>query len=374
MPGLRFAKLAMPMFFYGMACVPGEDDSDEPLERVHTVGYIHNGTDEPLRVRVRRLPPSVRIDCAAVASDPGGLLPAKLFSLEFFGVIEVDAVHPLGTDLGSPLADPCTALYLETERAAPVVVFWQNDDLPLVEVPTRGLDPAIPGWIDYTRVDGQLAWQSDPVTTFPVHAVPVPDDPACAPRDDRARSTWTAPTPSGAYRIAAVDVTSDACVAVSLRSFPGGAPRTWFFCGPPDAFPFSEGDHVEFVAQGEVGVEMFLDGESEGVSMYAQRTGAYPFFDFTVTPIPSSCPYHVDGCGTVARTIGVTLESPTWGSVTLDAPSDEPAVFEADDGASLSVYWVRGEERAAVDDECALGLRRPGYDFDLVVVRRPAPR
>src|SRR5690606_19821643 len=150
---------------------------------------------------------------------------------------------------------------------------------------------------------------------------------------------------------------------VSLRGWPGGAPRMWFFCGPPGAFPFAEGDHVEFVALGEVGLEMVLDRDStspdsDGIAMYAQRTGAYPFFDFTVTPIPSSCPYHVDGCGTVARAAGVTLESPTWGSSTLDAPSDEPAVFEADDGASLSVYWVRGEERAAVDDECALGLRR----------------
>lgn len=383
MPSLRLAISVTVSVLAAGSCVPSDDPEPGGPNSVVTTGLLHNGTLHPLRLRMRQLASSVQIECATVALDPGGFLTSRLFDGGSVVTLEPDAVLPLGDFAESSVrgAAPmrCTALRLEHDDIAPVVVFWREGELQPVEVPSFGLDRSVPGWIDFTRVQQRLTWQSEPPVAFSDHPVELPSDEICRPREDRTRLAWTTPVPAGAHWIDALEVTTDACVALQLREPEASVPRRWFFCGPPDTFPFAVGDLVRIDVVAETGVELRrLDPESMSPmpgapSLYASRGGAVPFLDFTVSTMPSSCAFHVDACGTVARTLGVALESPTRGTKTLPWPSTRPVEFEASDGSSVSISWVRGQERTVVDETCGLGPTQLGPDLEFVAVHWPAP-
>src|SRR5690606_20051018 len=95
-----------------------EDDSDEGgWQDVEGQAYIHNHNVFANRLQTRTLRPEVVIDCDAIASDPGRLLPDEAFG---------EAVHwelPPTTNVGVMMPFSCGAAKIAGEGIPEQIVF-----------------------------------------------------------------------------------------------------------------------------------------------------------------------------------------------------------------------------------------------------------
>lgn len=395
----------------GLACcvATSPEDSGEWLSSAGP--HLHNPTAEKLTVLVRPLRAGVALDCAAVAKDPGRMLPDSAFApaLGF----ELDPHENAGAprDMRGSVAvnNLCGAMLVSGTRLSAVLLFWQNDQITISGVPFRyqhredwqtGAIVLQPG---HEGLDGYISVGGDFV--FALEQRPNDASESCELPSPAARPAITMDTMLGTHELLDVDEGADGCVALRLgpaRSSPsaepsggddfdggvatggdtGGEPDpglplggsevpATYVCLPPGMFPFERGDvvTVDFTNTGLRVVRPKTFGRSEVELNLLMLTGSTfaAHLDVTVTP-RAECEYRLrPGCAETAIATQVQVTTSTEHFTLLGG---EPPQHAHVSGFDIEFAVPFAQRRAVVDTQCAeaTGGLVPSVGIDAVLV------
>ncbi|MFO0633179.1 MAG: hypothetical protein U0168_10040 [Nannocystaceae bacterium] len=361
---------------------PDPDPFPEPnwLPPIQGDVWLHNGTGEPLVVRVRALAPTVLLDCGQIGGEPGRLLSDDVFGPVQSWSLPVDANLTV-IDHVDGTAD-CYAARVDADGFEPVVLFWRGGDYFVRDLPGDGLDETLPGWVslEYDG-DGEGSYTARDAILFPRDPESVPPTGACAAPDDADRIDWGDEPVIGNFTIAAIAPGVDGCVALDLvAAGTEGAPHRQYLCMPTLELPFATGDNVAlsavYGAQSEALVLSALDDAylptNPTRELWLSRGGALP----TITSAPGlqlaavpayGCALSVDACGTVGRAVGLTIGGDGFAATQLEH-GGAPLTLERDDGSRVTLALAHAQDRVLLDGECAAGPQLLGYDLELAAL------
>lgn len=365
---------------------PGPDPDPDPfpesgwLPPIQGDVWLHNGTGEPLVVRVRTLAPTVLLDCAQIEAEPGRLLSDEVFGAVQSWSLPVDANLTVIDHVD--FSATCYAARVDADGFEPVVLFWQSGDYFVRELPGDGLDETLPGWVSLELdVDGVGSYTTHEPILFPRDAEASAPTGACAAPDDADRIDWGDEPIVGNFTIAAIAPGVDGCVALDLVvAGSEDAPRRQYLCMPTLELPFAAGDNVAIAAaygaQSEALVLSALDAEflpAEPVrELWLSRGGALPQISsapgLQLSAVPAyDCTLSVDACGTVGRAVGLTVGGDGYSSTQLEH-GGAPLTLERNDGTRVTLALAHAQDRVLLDGECAAGPQLLGYDLELAAL------
>jgi hypothetical protein len=375
-----------------LACVATSRVEPEPFRpEIFTDVYVHNSGDTDLVVRIRRLAPSVDIDCALVAEDPGRLLSESLFGPATTWTVPPGVNHGLygnnEWDEGFESDDgrECRVVLFDADDMAPAIVFWRVGDPPMHSVPGEDFDPADRGGIELVfDEDGNGRFLGGEGLVFAPVAEP-PLTGTCAPQPDGERLAWSEPVPVGEWTVAAMELGFDGCWSIDLS---GAGSERWYVCAPIDELPFATDDTVRIeprldgaAGDGFAGVLVERIGVSEleatevTAQLYLTRGAVVPAMgDLQFAAVPEfECGFVTEtSCGTAARASSLTVGGPGWSAGTL-RPGEGAVHLQHSGGSTADVWLTHAQDRIVLDPECAQGPDTLGSDVEVVAVWRAAP-
>ncbi len=372
----------------------GIDPDGQWYEDVYGNLVINNANDHDIAVFVRPLRAEIVLDCEAVASDPGRLLPTQAFG---------EAVHwtlPARTNLAMTGAGwDCSAAWVGGEGVPPTILFWSNVEHPLAWFPGQTFEGDGRGPDETALVfDSQGAsWVGGESFRFAVETTSPEQPESCESTSDE-RIDWDASMPlERPLELLALDYGPDGCFELELADAWTETNSTSYLCAPESALPFATGEFIEFSEVATGGVQRWLtvqrldpmtgvvvlaaDGEPElrvdllrGTSVVENLGWMLGSHSVTAIPRPS-CEWSVDeACVTNQRPFDLAI-----GGVEGTVGAGDPTVVLVDPiggGDSIrqrELTLVHAQERAVVDPTCVEGTTGLGFDLDAVVVSRPAP-
>ncbi|MEM7151527.1 MAG: hypothetical protein AAF799_01750 [Myxococcota bacterium] len=359
--------------------VPSDDDGWGELPPIEADYYLNNATTRDQVVRIRELRFPMSVDCEVIMESPGTLLRSSLFAPATSWTLPPGTNVPL---IDHPTQDRwCFAAWIEADDLPPSIVVWRSDEVRVRDVPAQGR------WGHEGEVllsDGgheglHLSAQDDSV--HPYEEVDPPSEGECATQPDGDRLGYSSPIPWGHSEILAVDEGVDGCLSIDLRQGSERLP-SWYLCVPSSSFPFAVGDRVDLrsisAAPGELGAVdgvsvVALDEHSEPMELPSLTVSvgtAVPEIDgleLGVLPL-YDCEMHSEPtCGTVERPMALVLGNDELGAAELQA-GDGPQRLEGG-GRTLEVNLMHAQERALVDQSCALGPDTRGLDVEVAVAQ-----
>lgn len=378
-----------------LACVATSPGPGEPFRpSISADVYVHNSGDADLVIRIRRLSPSVDIDCGQIAADPGRLLPEALFGPATSWTLAPGVNQGLWTDEGAEGDGDgsCRVVLFDADSLPPAIVFWMVGDPAVHVVEGEAFDPEDRGGIElaFDEEGGGHYVGGDDFVFAPV-AEP-PQDGVCSPQSDGDRLDWSEPVPAGQWEISGLERGFDGCWAFDLASL-GALNQTtnrWYMCAPVDELPFAIGDAVKISPRFDgsstensdfsgVVIERFtpadLEEEVVGTQLQATRGAIVPQIQgMLFAQVPDfECGFSAEPvCGTAARSASLTVGSGGWDAATL-RPGDPGAHLRHEDGSTADVWLTHAQDRIALDPECAAGPDTLGVDLEVVVIYTPAP-
>jgi hypothetical protein len=365
----------------------GVDPNDQWYEDVYGNVFINNANDHDIAVLVRPLRPEIMLDCDAIASDPGRLLPSEAFG---------DAVHwvlPPRTNLPVFSPNNCSAVWVAGEGVPPAILFWTITDHfeQWFAGQTFAGDSLDRNETALLFDETGASWMGGDTFRFPV-ATTIPEQPdSCVPVSDE-RIDWDAAMPlDRPVELLDLSYGPDGCFALDLNDLWNASATTVYVCAPESALPFMPGDHLQFGGWGmlltvdrldPITHEIALAADGEPVLHVSMVRGNGNIDDLqawlgihTVTAIPRpSCEWMLDeACVAVGRPFDLAVVG-----VDGTLAAGDPTVVLADPvGGGDSVRereltLVHAQERALVDPLCE-GAPYTGFDLDAVVVSRALP-
>jgi hypothetical protein len=337
--------------------------------------WLHNGTGEAQVFRIRPLRDTVQLDCNAVKADPARLLAPALFADVQSWSVPIDATLTVLDHV--PGEAPCYAAMVDADAFEPVLLFWFDGQPAQTTVPGLGTSDAS-GQIELTiDDDGEGSYDANGEILF-VRGESSEPTGECAAQDDAYRVDWGDEVPLGQQRINAIVPGVDGCTALDLVD-PGdeGDADRMYLCTPSITLPFAVGDAIEvrraYGVQSEAVVLAKLDESLApavpAAELWVSRGADVPALaGLQVSVVPTyACEYAVDDCGTVGRSVGLTLGGGVYESAQLHIGT-APVTLAGDDGSSWTIALAHGQERVVLDSECASGPDGLGYDIELVAV------
>lgn len=339
----------------------GADDDDLFLPDLSTDVYVHNATAADQVVRIRTLAPAVQLDCDAVADDPGTLLTSPLFEAAQTWTVPSTANVAVSDDSGRS----CRAAWVEVDGLPPRLLFWDAGDPAVHVVPGAGSNPSDPGELAIVpQPEGALGWSGADAIGYDLTV----GESVCATQPDADRLAWSEPAPFGDWTVSNVEAGADGCFELTLQ---GATTETWFACVPEPTMVVRAGDAITLEPATQRGFEItvYEDGAVTRSLLAAGFETDPTVADFNVAVVPNfDCDAEVQpACGTVASPLHVSIASETFGAAQLVA--DGSTTTLEGDSELLHVSLVHGQDRVAVNPECAMGPDDTAYDIELVVAR-----
>lgn len=381
MPSQKLARRSAEAAAAGVGLVCCVATSQEPspeqqwLPDITADVFLHNGTGASQVVRIRALRDTVQLDCDAVKEDPARLLTAPLFDDVQSWSVPDDATLSV-IDHG-PGEAQCYAAMVDADAFEPVLLFWFDGQPAQTTVPGIGPSDA-PGQIELTiDDDGEGSWDASREVLF-THGESSAPTGECAAQDDAYRVDWGDQVPTGQRRIAAIVPGVDGCTALDLAdvAHEAGDAERMYLCTPSITLPFAVGDAIEvrraYGVQSEAVVLAKLDDALApavpAAELWVSRGADVPALaGLQVGVVPSyGCDYAVDECGTVGRTVGLTLGGGSYEAAQLQLGTS--ITLAGDDGSSWTIALAHGQARVVIDSACASGPDGLGYDIELAAV------
>lgn len=377
------------------ACVatspPPEDYPDPNVPAPETAVpaniMVVNTLDQPQRVRVRALLPSVSLDCRAVLADPTGSLDAA-----FFGPAETWEIEP---HRALPLVDV-------QGRAACVVWRLDGPSLPLRDLVIATSTYPTSRWTPETAQASGRAVNIVPAgwevfsSLYPVggepEGLPVPE--ACAQPDVGAGLNWTLPE-AAQVRIYRSTVGTDGCHRIELASPDSFSALTaepgdevMYVCTGGLELPFEAGDRLGVIqVSSSQRLQLVLTGQRHTAILTIASQFGGPADGLAEVPLPladTDCPRVAERCGGVswplrldrggqrAWRVGQTIETDDAELTLIRADRtpvwDTECMPERVGHDHLEVFTVRREDRPTdpeVDPRDDAAPDAPdGADFD----------
>ncbi len=346
---------------------------------VFATAYLHNASDSDLRVLLRPLRPEISLDCAAVAEDPGALLPDAAFGQGVLWELPARTTIAADEENGDPSvqARACRAVHVSGETIAPMILFW-DAELEGRWIPGQILEEeSAPSWgVALSEGDGQLYASEDtgPQLHWPISAAPTGGE--CVAPDETQRLDW-AGLRTGSYELTAIDFGFDGCMRLDLAT-DTSEPESGYLCMPPEKFPFTTGERVSITrVEGDQGLRIaeaeLAPGTDVGRELHLVRGGIHPAIAGANAAgrALSSCELAVDPDCPVAQRPAELLFSLGQQSAVLDAENPE-ATLEVDPQTQLELTFIFGADRSLLDTSCASGSTELGAEIEYLAVLRPA--
>ncbi|MFO7562162.1 MAG: hypothetical protein R6X02_05935 [Enhygromyxa sp.] len=210
-----------------------DDDEGGGWQEVEGQVYVHNPNDFAISLHIRTLRPEVMLDCEAIASDPGRLLPDAVFG---------PAEHwelPPSTNVGVRMPQSCGAAKIAGEGVPEQIVFstslgnlrwFPGSHVELGELWHAGMaivmDESGGQWV------GGEQWRHTPGGSQP----PLPEE--CLPEPGERRLDWSELPSSATVEVLSLAAGLDGCHELELRPWVGdseGQSFTWYLCAPEPA-------------------------------------------------------------------------------------------------------------------------------------------
>ncbi|MGK3997266.1 hypothetical protein [Sorangium sp. So ce1024] len=335
------------------ACMP---PAPGPRELASLV--IANTTETERLIRVRRLRPSVRVDCGVLLADPTSALSRDLFANAETWLIQPGRALPLGNAR-------CDAYLIDADGLPLTLLAWSAAQFPEQIISTSTERPQPERTITLQRAGARLELAEHPAVFDAPPAEPPPPGEACSPSTEGSRLDWTLPGMVKAI-VASVTSSPDGCHAIRLEA--GG---TAYLCAPAEALPVKAGDLVSLrsvtitggiypeLRKGEQPLArgVAIEGEAYAVVALQGNVLARPWMldrganagDFSVglEPIADCDAFH-DACGSLVAPLEVSLLGEgVAGVVTLRA--GESVELK---GGLGTLHLVRAEDLPIRDAEC----------------------
>lgn len=316
---------------------------------------VGNATASERLFRVRRLIPSVQLDCARVAVDPSAILSRKSFADAEAWLVDSGRAVVLET------TRDCDAALIDGDGLPMTLVYWNAVDFPRAELSAS---------IDRVQADRLIAYSFEDhrvvLTEHPAVFAPPPiEDPeptgACHVPGVEVGIDWSLPTPPFQQTLVGITESPDGCLGLELD----GAP-TYYVCMPAGAFPFAVGDVIEIRAGGGIPEQGLADPSTLDIIGATARVRLYRGLDVarwdgstglqaTVEPVVGCAGQH-DECGSYLIPVEVSIYGDDVPEITFLQSGDSAAL---DDGGTL--FLVRAATFATVDTACTPWLGGPHY-------------
>ena len=345
------------------------DDDDGGWQEIDGQVYIHNPNEFAISLHIRRLRSDVKIDCEAIAGDPGRLLPDEAFG---------EAEHwelPPTTNVAVRGPYDCGAAKIAGEGIPEQIVFsvdlgW-GQPFPgshdrLDQLHWRGaaiqIDSSGAEWI------GGQGWRHTPKT----EAVPQPEE--CMADPGEWHLDWSELPSHLVYEIQSLTAGLDGCHAIELREWGSEQePITWYLCAPAASIRFEVGELyriaiyprlVEAQLVDPVTQEPLVDdlGRPRRVLRWEHGVANTSWIPVQALSIElPACPWNVvDGSVEVARKLDLQI-----GDGVPAAPG-VPAVH-------VDEYGIRHELTLGRARSLALTAGQLPYDIEYALVSEPNP-
>ena len=320
--------------------------------------WMHNDTNQELRVLIRPLVEGTQIDCGALAeAGPGQVLEERMFGPGQLWEL------PAGS-AASVLEDPwdvqdCHVRLIEHEGAEPHVLFWSGGEPDVVASMPEELGPL--GVSLSSMEDGGSG------VVFAMQA----GDGECVAQSPLDRVDWSI-SRNGFYTLNQVTTGPDGCLELGLTG--NGGDERGYLCMPEALFPFADGDSLLVEQLGSSQAPRWervtLTGEGGTVLALARSEGLLTVLNtgFVAQADDESCGWRTEAtCGHVTRDAVVVADV---GGEMAALGAGEGAVFEAPD-AVTQVEVLRAEQRALSVPECGRWSDSTAFDLDVLVVVEP---
>jgi hypothetical protein len=356
-----------------------ETDGNE-WENVEGQVYIHNPNEVAINLNIRTLRDDVVLDCAAIASDPGRLLPDEAFA---------DAVHwelPPTTNVAVSMPLSCGAAKIAGEGIPEQIIFssalgwietFPGSHGSLTELQSQGAALQLNGfgleWI------GGEQWRHTPTTDT------VPQGEECSEDKNERHLDWSELPAFLVAEVLSLTNGLDGCHEIELLPWAGanyGEAFTWYLCAPESSIRFEVGEFYQIESfdaftSSSATVEarlvdstihtVLVDDLGRGLRTLVFQRG---LSDVVGLPVgvqaftSPTCPWNVaDDCLEVARKLELQL-----GEGTQVLPG-LPAVHVDANGMRHELTLGRARALALTAGEC--GSASLPYDIDYALVSEP---
>jgi hypothetical protein len=362
----------------------GETEGDPEWEDVRGQVYVHNPNDFAISINVRVLDSGMDIDCAAIATDPGRLLPDEAFE-----AVERWELPP-GTNVAVDMygSNPgCLAAKVTGEGIPDQILFsttWSarttfvGSHASLDELGPRGaalLFGSEGGGAEWVGGDG---WRFSPSDEAPT----LPED--CQPSPAERNLDWSKLPVQMTAEIVAVTPGLDGCFDIDLQPWAAdvaGQPFTWYLCAPAAAVRFEAGEYWSFESAGDHHFvtarlaeadtqEVLVDEQNRPLrTLHFERnlsTASFmpPGVQASPSPIQPSCPWAVSSsCAPVTRPLALTI-----GNGAVEVVPGEVAVHVDAAGVRHELSLGRARAVGLAQFECDADLP---HDIDFALVSEP---
>jgi hypothetical protein len=347
------------------------DDGGGEWEDVEGQVYIHNPNGFAINLNIRVLRSDVELDCSAIASDPGRLLPDAAF-----GPAEHWELPPT-TNVGVRMPLACGAAKIAGE-GIPEQIIFSNDFSGVVWFPGSHAT------IDELRSDGGAAIVLDGVSNGWVggeqwrHTPKLDSDPQpepCLEDAGERHLDWSEMPGYAVAEVLSLAAGLDGCHEIELQPA-GGEPFTWYLCAPESSIRLEIGELWRFESStNAIVVAQLVDPVSEEVLVddlgRPMRTLRWERALSNVATIPvavqavdnPSCPWTLDDdCLEVARKLDLQLDG-------IAAAPGVPTIHVDEQGMRHELTVGRARSLALTAGEC--GSDALPYDIEYALVSEP---
>jgi hypothetical protein len=359
----------------------GTDDGTDGgggWEEIEGQVFIHNPNAFAINLNIRTLRPEVAIDCAAIASDPGRLLPDDAFG---------EAEHwelPPTTNVGVWMLHDCGAAKITGEGIPEQIIFsdsftgvrWFPGSLAsLTELGPSGaaivMSEVGTEWI------GGEQWRHTPNTD----SVPQPEE--CMADPGERPLDWSAVPAAAVVEVQSLAAGLDGCSEIGLLPWAGenyGEPFTWYLCAPEPSIRLEVGeffritttlpDLIEATLVDPISHAVLEDdlGRVQRTLQFGRRQTTVAYIAASYQAVPTDlpdCPWNVtDTCVEVTRALEVTLDD-------IAVEPGVPAIQDDQNGMRHELILGRARALALTSGDC--GDAQIPYDIDYALVSEPTP-
>ena len=288
---------------------PGPDPGDPWFPETWSNLAISNPSDQDLTVRIRRLKPTVYLDCALVAENPRATLSRELFSPAEAWIAEAGRAIALPGDGWTVDSGGCDAFLVDGSGVPMRLVFIEGDTWPATSLASTAAD------LDPTRaLVIQVGSGFLPHPALFVAPPPLPAPAACALPDPMDALAWSPGPPTGTWTVEAIETAADGCALVELVRQDTGNQHDWYLCLGPVALPFEAAENL-FAQPLQMGqdfqpIEGWELSGNFGLLRFARGGDVVPVAAFGgvgATPT-EGCGYAHDACGDLVLPLTLAVE------------------------------------------------------------------
>ncbi|HVI03517.1 MAG TPA: hypothetical protein VM869_32710 [Enhygromyxa sp.] len=346
-------------------------ETDGGWENVDGQVYIHNPNDFAININIRTLRPDVVLDCGAIASDPGRLLPD-----EAFGPAEHWELPPT-TNVGVAMPLSCGAAKVAGEGIPEQIIFstelgwvttFPGSHESLDELSSAGAAIVFDGVAQWS---GGEQWRHTPK----LDSAPAPE--TCLPDPGERHLDWSEISSQAVVEVLAMSAGLDGCHELELLPWSGanmGESFSWYLCAPESAIRLEIGEYWDIDSQPNKVTARLVDpathqtqvddlGRALRTLRFERGMNSAGSLIATVALDDPSCPWNLaDGCLEVARKLDLVF----GGVVALPGV---PTVTVDDSDMRHELIVGRARALALTAGEC--GSSSLPHDIDYALVSEP---